>query len=944
MKLRTLLTFFCILFVTGSAMAENDAETTKIFPYNYHIKDLKNSLRVVIIPTDYPNIVALQIPVQAGSRNEVEKGKSGFAHFFEHLMFRGTDRYPAAEYGEILKNAGADSNAFTDDDVTNYHTTFSKEDLEKILELEADRFKNLKYSLADFKTESKAILGEYNKNSAEPVEKMIEILRNAAFKKHTYKHTTMGFLEDIEDMPNQFDYSREFFNRYYRPEKTTIILAGDLDPEKTFKLVEKYWGDWERGNYSADIPQEPEPEGPVYEHLEWKSSTLPWIIVSLHGPAFSITENDFGAMKILGQIGFGQSSDLYQKLVVDEQKVDQLTQYLPESIDPYLLTVMARVKNPADTWYVRDEILKTFAKFRMEPVSVQKLEQMKSHMKYSFAAGMDNSEAIAAALVRYFTKTRDPETINRLYNLYDNITASDILENAKKYLTDKRLVVVSLSYEALPASERGAGSIDELVEMSKQAAPDIKTVLLQSGSPLINFRILFNTGAACDPEGKEGLAQLTAAMITDAGSKFMKYKDIQEALYPIAAGFNNQVDKEMTVFTGTIHVNNLNSYYGIISGQLLNPAWDEDDFTRVKTDLINKIKVDLRDNNEEELGKEALYEMIYKNHAYGHLNLGHIKTIENLTIDDVKDFYLRNYTRVNLTLGMAGNFSNSFLDRVKNDLGALPEGSAMKLELPEPVSIHGFEAKIIKKETRGNFISFGFPICVTRKDPDFAALWLAVSYLGEHRSFNGVLFNRIRDVRGMNYGDYAYIEYFPHGMFQFYPDTNLARSQQIFQIWIRPVESIENAHFATRVAMYELNRLIKEGISRKDFEATRAYLIKFVNILAKTQDRQLGYALDSDYYGIGEYTITMVEALNKLTLDDVNKAIKKYLQSEDIKYVFITKNAEDLKNRLVNNSVSKMIYQADKPEALLAEDKIIENYRLDFKAEKVNIVPVEEVF
>ena len=944
MKLRTLLTFFCILFVTGSAMAEGDAGTTKIFPYNYQVKDLKNSLRVVIIPTDYPNIVALQIPVQAGSRNEVEKGKSGFAHFFEHMMFGGTDKYSSDEYSEILKNAGADSNAFTDDDLTNYHTTFSKEDLEKILELEADRFKNLKYPEADFKTESKTILGEYNKDSANPEIKVFEIQRNAAFERHTYKHTTMGFLEDIEDMANQFEYSREFFNRYYRPEKTTIILAGDLDPEKTFKLVEKYWGDWKRGNYSADIPQEPEPKGPVYEHLKWQSSTLPLIMVAFHGPAFSETENDLAAMEILGEIGFSRSSDLYQKLVVDEQKVDQLGPYFPERIDPYLLTVMARVKNPADIWYVRDEILKTFAKFRLEPVSGQKLEHMKSHMKYSFAAGMDNSEAIAAALVPYFTKTRDPETINRVYNLYDNITASDIRENANKYLTDKRLVVISLSHEALPASEHAAGSIDRFVEMSKQAAPDIKTVLLQSGSPLVNFRILFNTGAAYDPEGKEGLAQLTAAMITDAGSKFMKYKEIQEALYPMAASFNNQVDKEITVFTGTIHVDNLDSYYGIISGQLLNPSWDEDDFTRVKTDLINKIKIDLRDNNEEELGKEALYEMIYENHPYGHLNLGHIKAVEDLTIDDVKDFYLRNYTRANLTLGMAGNFSNSFLDRVKKDLGALPEGSVMKVELPEPESIHGFEAKIVKKETRGNFISFGFPIELTRKDPDFAALWLACSYLGEHRSFNGVLFNRIRGVRGMNYGDYAYIEYFPRGMFQFYPDTNLARSQQIFQIWIRPVESVENAHFATRVAMYELNKLIKEGISRKDFEATRAYLTKYVNILAKTQDRQLGYALDSDYYGIGEYTKTMVDALSKLNLDDVNKVIKKHLKAGNIKFVFITKDAEDLKNRLVNNSTSKMIYQADKPEALLEEDKIIENYKLDFEADKVNIIPAEEVF
>ena len=944
MKFRALLTLLCILFITGSIMAADDTGTSKIFPYEYHARDLKNGLRVVVIPTDYPNIVALQIPVQTGSRNEVEKGKSGFAHFFEHMMFRGTEKYSSEEYAQILKNAGVDSNAYTSDDLTNYHATFSKEDLEKILELEADRFKNLKYSESDFKTESKAVLGEYNKNSADPEEKMLELQRDSAFKIHTYKHTTMGFLKDIEDMPNQFDYSIKFFNRYYRPEKSTIILAGDLDPEKTFKLVQKYWGDWERGDYSVDIPKEPEPKGPVYEHLEWQTSTLPLLMVAFHGPAFSETENDLAAMEILGEIGFGQSSDLYQKLVVDEQKVDQLYPWFPERIDPFLLTVMTRVKDPADIWYVRDEILKTFAKFRIDPVSGQKLDHMKSNIKYSFAAGMDNSEAIASALVPYVSKTRDPETINRVYKIYDNITASDIQKNADKYLTDKGLVVVSLSHDALPASKLPAGSVDELVKMSEKAAPEIRTVLLQSKSPLVNFRILFNTGAASDPKGKEGLAQLTAAMVTDAGSQLMKYKEIQEALYPMAAGFNSQVDKEMTVFTGTVHVDNLSSYYEIISGQLLDPAWDEDDFTRVRTDLINRIKVDLRDNNEEELGKEALYEMIYKNHPYGHLNLGHIKSIERLTIDDAKDFYLHNFTRANLTLGMAGNFSNNFLNRVKKDLGVLPEGSAMKIDLPEPEKIRGLEAEIIKKETRGNFISFGFPIEVTRKDPDFAALWLVRSYLGEHRSFNGVLFQRIREIRGMNYGDYAYIEYFPHGMFQFHPNTNLGRSQQIFQIWIRPVESVEKAHFATRVAMYELNRLIKEGISQKDFEATRAYLTKFVNILAKTQNRQLGYALDSDYYGTGEYTRSMAEALGKLTLKEVNRVIKKYLQAENIRFVFITKDAEDLKNRLINNSVSKMTYPAEKPGSLLEEDRIIEKYKLDFKAEKVTIVPVEEVF
>lgn len=932
------------LLIFGGAMTNDDSGDSKIFPYKYEMKDLKNGLRVIVVPTDYPNIVSLQIPVQTGSRNEVEPGKTGFAHFFEHMMFRGTEKYPSEKYNEILKNAGADQNAFTSDDLTNYHITFSKEDLETVLKLEADRFKNLKYSVQDFKTEAKAVLGEYNKNYANPIRKIFEVQRNAAFKNHTYKHTTMGFIEDIENMPNQYEYSLKFFDRYYRPEKTIMIVSGDVNPDEVFKLVEKYWGDWQGGDYKAEIPQEAEPTGPVYERVEWQTPTLPWITVAFHGPAFSETQNDMATMDVISQLAFSESSPLYQKLVVKEQKVDQLWAYFPDHIDPYLLTVAARVKDISDIWYVRDEILKAFAEMRTSPVSATRLGDIKSNLKYTFANSMDNSETIADALVGYVVRTRDPETINRVYKLYETITPEDVKSNAEKYFTDQRLVVVSLSHEPLPEVASKSGSIDDIVKSQMQAPPTIKTELLRNDSPIINFRILFDVGAANDPKGKEGLAQLTASMITEASSKEMKYEDIQEALFPMAAAFGNQVDKEMTVFMGTTHKDNLNAYYEIISGQLLNPAWDEADFERVKTNLINNIKVDLRENNDEELGKEALYEFIYENHPYGYLNLGHVKTLEKLTLDDVKHFYQKNFTQANLVLGMAGGFTDEFLFRVEKDLGGLPAGTSAKLALPQPEKINGYEAQIIQKETRAVAVSFGFPIEITRADEDFPALWLVRSYLGEHRSSNSHLFQRIREIRGMNYGDYAYIEYFPRGMFQFHPDPNLGRQQQIFQIWIRPVESNENAHFATRVAMYELHKLITEGMTEENFEATRNYLLKFVNILTKTQDRQLGYALDSEYYNIPVFTDYISKSLKKLTLQDVNRVIKKYLQDENVKFIFITKDAQDLKDRLVQGTTSTITYQAEKPAELLQEDKIIQDYKLGFKAEQVKIRPVEEVF
>src|SRR5690606_21109956 len=238
-------------------------------------------------------------PVQTGSRNEVEPGKSGFAHFFEHMMFRGTEQYPPDVYGAILKQAGANQNAYTTDDYTNYHVTFTRDDLEKMIELEADRFQNLSYSEADFRTEALAVKGEYLKNYSDPTSKAYERIRDLAFDVHTYRHTTMGFIEDIEDMPNQLEYSRQFFERWYRPEKTSVIIVGDVDPEATFELVKKYWGGWERGDYDVEIPVEPPLEGPVYEHIAWEGPTQPWIFIAFRGPAFDPNEKAMPAMDLI---------------------------------------------------------------------------------------------------------------------------------------------------------------------------------------------------------------------------------------------------------------------------------------------------------------------------------------------------------------------------------------------------------------------------------------------------------------------------------------------------------------------------------------------------------------------------------------------------------------------------------------------------------------------
>ena len=948
--------------------AEADAGPSKIFDMPYLMRDLDNGLRVIVVPTDYPDIVTIQIPVQTGSRNEVEPGKTGFAHFFEHMMFRGTEQYPAEVYADILKNAGADQNAYTTDDYTNYHITFTKDDLEKVIEIEADRFQNLSYTEDVFRTEALAVKGEYLKNFANPSMIMFERLSDLMFDKHTYKHTTMGFLEDIEAMPDQMEYSHTFFDRWYRPEKTTVILVGDVDPEPTFELVKKYWGDWERGDYEIDVPVEPPLGGPKYEHYQWEGPTQPWFVMAFRGPAFIATEKDMPALDLISEIYFSSSSDIYKNLVIENQFVDQLFGYFPNQKDPGMLIVAARLTDAEHAVAVRDAINETLTAARTQLVDPAKVEETKSRLRYSFTAGLGSSGNIGEMLASFVHYERTPEIINDVYRSYDALTSEDVRTIANKYFVDDSRVTFTLSNDESMEGIDGMTSLDELVAAAGMAeaapaavatedavdlpvpdvAPEEATPVSfvakpSASSPLVDVSFIIHAGAGFDPEGKKGLATLTAAMLTDGGSEAKSIDEINKAMFPMASGFNAQVDKEMTRLSGQVHKDNLDAWYELVRGQLLFPAWSKQDFERIKQQVTNAIRTDLVANNDEELGKEVLYTTIFSDGPpYGSLTLGNMGDIESITLDDVKMFYDEYYTISNMTVGLSGGYPESFPARVGNDLQKLDAGVKALLDAGSAPLIEGRHATIIEKETPGVAVSFGFPIDVKRGDPDWVALWLARSYLGEHRSTNAHLFQRIRETRGMNYGDYAYIEYFPSGMFQFHPDTNLGRQQQIFQVWIRPVRANNDAHFATRVAMYEIEKLVNEGMTESDFEATRAFLSKFVSLLTDGQSRQLGYAIDSQYYGIDDFAAYVRDGLANLTLDDVNRVIRENLVMDNMQYVFITRDGADLKARLEGDQQSPMTYDADLPQEVLDEDKLIDNIPIGF--ESVTVVPAEEVF
>lgn len=485
-----------------------------------------------------------------------------------------------------------------------------------------------------------------------------------------------------------------------------------------------------------------------------------------------------------------------------------------------------------------------------------------------------------------------------------------------------------------------------------RAADAPRTIALpDANSPFIAFNVWVRSGSASDPKGKEGLASLTAALISGGATTTDKFETILEKLYPLAAGYSSSVDKEMTNFTGRVHKDNLEAFYALFRNALLSPAFAEADFTRIKAQRLNLLERARRYSRDEELSKTLLYWMAYDGTPFQHPEDGYVDSVRSITIEDVRGFYTAHYLRDNVVAGVGGGYPQGFPERVRKDLDALPTGTAAAIPAPAPKPPRGVNVLLVEKETDASAISFGFPIGVLRGDPDFVPLLVANSYLGEHRNSVGRLYQAIRETRGMNYGNYSYIEAFPAGYATQQPRVNTARRGHLFEIWIRPISMTApgNLHdrtlFATRAAWYELQKLVDKGMTAEQVASSKQFLRNYVGTWGTTIGRRLGYAVDDAFYGIGKpgYLQSLKAAVDKVTPEQVNAAIRKHLQDDNMYLVIVTQDAAGLKKRLLAGGATSITYSGERPAALLAEDKVIAAFPIAVKDVDITIVPIDKV-
>jgi zinc protease len=431
------------------------APSADLFAHAPTVDKLDNGLTLVTLEADFPGTVSYFTLVRAGSRDEVEPGKSGYAHLFEHLMFRGTEKMSAAEYEKEMQALGADNNAFTTEDFTLYVPTVPKESLPELVRIDADRFMHLSYKEAAYKDETGAVLGEYNKTASNPHLPMYEALLSTAFTVHTYGHTTLGWKRDVEAMPAAYEYSREFFRRFYTPDDCTIFAVGDVDRAALKSLVEAAYAGWTGHRAPTPAKVEPEQTAPRSRAITWKGPTLPRLLEGFKIPATGASIPDAAALAVVAALTFGESSDLYQRLVVKEQKLLELSSDPADvfSRDPGLFTIEAKLKG--DTTF--DEVVKAvdeaLARVARGETPEARLTATKSHLANGLVLSLQTPQALGIALARWTALTGDVHALEAYKKALSSVSGEDVARVARTYLVPARRNVVTLSGPPAPSPQ-----------------------------------------------------------------------------------------------------------------------------------------------------------------------------------------------------------------------------------------------------------------------------------------------------------------------------------------------------------------------------------------------------------------------------------------------------------------------------------------------------------
>ena len=908
MAMTTLIAFSC------KSKQETAAEESAKLTVPFEKYELENGLDVVLHQDKSDPIVSLAIQYGVGSNRE-KTGRTGFAHLFEHMLFQESENVPQDQFFKTIQDAGGTLNGGTWKDGTIYYEVVPKNAMETVMWLESDRMGFLINTVTEsaFYNQQEVVQNEkrqrVDNNPYGHTSYVID--KNLYPDGHPYNWQVIGELEDLQNAT--VEDVREFYDRFYGPNNATLVLAGDFDKEEAKAMIEKYFGEIKRRQEVE--PLEPQPvtlsETKRLYH-EDNFATAPQL--NMVWPTVQQYTPDAYALDFLGEIlSRGKKAPLYRVLVKEKDLTSQTTAYNSSSELAGDFQIKITANNGVDLDAVESGINEAFALFEKEGVTDRDIERIKAGLETQFYNGISSVLGKSFQLARYNVFAGDPgfitedienikkvtkEDVMRVYNTYikdkpyvmtsfvpkgqldliaensekANVVEEEIKENVTKTVEDSTTEIVKTpsSFDRSTPPVQGEAPALNVPEMwSADLGNGMKvTGIEQNEIPTVNFSLVIEGGHLMDDMQNNGVANLMSDIMME-GTANKTPEELEEAIDLLGANINMYTTNTSIVIRGNTLTRNFDKTMDLVTEILLEPRWDEEELGRIKTKTINQIE--RSDANPNVVANRVYNKILYgDDHIFSHPAVGTVASVEAITMEDLKEFYNKNFSPSISTFQVVGKIDKDAVLKELNDLET--RWAAKEVTIPEyPVANTRDKASLYfvdMPNAKQSVINIGY-IALPRTDADFYPAEVMNYKLGG--SFSGNVNLILREEKGYTYG----------------ARTNFSGTK--IPGTFRASSSVRTNTTGESVQIFrdEISKY-KEGISPEDLEFTKNALIKSNARRFETQGSLLGMLQEMNAYNLpADYIEKEEETVRNMTLEQHKALANKYLDASKMAYLVV---------------------------------------------------------
>ena len=848
---------------------------------------LPNGLRVLTKEVRSAPVVSFGIWYQVGSRNE-HNGITGISHLLEHMMFKGTQRYRLGEIARTLFLNGASFNANTFYDWTSYFETLAADRLELAIELEADRMFNSRIDKVDLDSEMTVVRSELEGGENDPDTLLRQAVTASAIQAHPYHWPVIGWRSDVEQMPREA--LREYYRAHYGPNNATVVIVGDFETTRALDLVTKHFGAIQPIPAPPPVyTTEPEQRGERRIVVN-QAGALPIVTLAYKVPAAS--HPDFYALDVLGTVlGEGRTGRLYQALV-ETELASSVDAGAPSLRDPFLFYVTATARPGVSAPKLEAAMLEEIERIKTAPITAEELARATRRIESSFAYQTESVTAQAREL-GYWAMVADWRYLTTYMDRIRALTPEAVQTIANRYfLTDKRTVghfVPSLAEPSpAPPVREAAARVEKpgrdaraipIPAPSKPAPVDRRitrftlangiTVVVQENpaSSTLALRASLPAGHALDPQGKSGLASLTAAMLT-RGTETRTGLEFATQLEDVGASLSASAEPLATMISGRAESRDFDRLMDLLAEMLRRPAFSAAELGRLKGEALAQI-AQARDDPDSAAEREFGRTIYPAGHALRPPTFDEAEeAIRQITREDLVGFHDHQYGPDGLILVLAGNLTaDQVRQAIETRLGAWPRNSLSEPPptLDVPLQTAAVRSLIPLPDKSQTAILWGHAGGLRRSDPDFYAAQVMNLVLGGGGALNSRLGTVIRDELGLAYTVESFFDagWYP-GPFAVALGTNPANAKQAIETMLR-----------------EVRRLRERGISRRERDEAVAYLTGRFPLRLETNSGMADVLWAMEFYRLGaDYLDRYGDYYRAVTLAQANDAALKHLHPD----------------------------------------------------------------